>query len=335
MSDDYIHLEGIGWLPLHDVVFSPDGHDPMDDEVEVPDDHDGNDYFHVRVDDFEVLARPRLKGDDRRRPDVARTSFQSAVIRSFVDKPDNPFDRAYVRAHVPGDVGLAAAGTLKSILDAVVDAGVVENDRSAVVGASLLKYDRWDMPDVTTDIEVVPAISDEERRRRSVYSDEERDHRKFTSAVVEPVAYAARSGVPGAVRFQNPWVDNPDEYEAHLRQRWRRLIGENRVLIVPDDWAPLFLSARLSVYLPKRCTEDGDNALLYIVDMLEVARRDILGNDAGDRTLDELLVEVHFRRALDSGVWIWLSPIDRRPQFDFLDYMGDEPWSEPFDPNAL
>jgi hypothetical protein len=160
------------------------------------------------------------------------------------------------------------------------------------------------------------------------------EHRKFTRTVVDPVAYAHRSGVPGAARFQNPWVTDPKAYESQLRDKWHDLLERNRVLCMPEDWAALLLTAGLTVYLPKKCTEDGDNALLYIVDLLEIARRELLGDDAGEKTLDELLVEVSFKRTLDTGVWIWLSPTDHEPPYSW-DYMGDGTWSGPFDPDAL
>jgi hypothetical protein len=289
------------------------------------------DSLHVRAPEFEVLPRPRLAGDDRRRPDAARTSFQSAVARSFINKPKEPCSASVVTVHVPCSETLPAAATLKASIDATVSAGVLRNDRSAILAAKLVKYKRMGLALATTDVEVVPHEENDPWYGSFMRTATQASRMLIGSCVVDPVAYADRSGIPGAASFQNPWVSDPTEYESQLRDRWRNLVDAGRVIVEPEDWADLLLSASLTVHLPKACTEDGDNALLYIVDMLEIVRRDALGYDAGARTLDQLLVEVSFQRSLERGVWIWLSPQDA----DYPAFTVEGGWHGPFDPELL
>ena len=315
-DDDYDHDDG----PQFD--FNPDKFDPQFDMV------------FVVAHEFEVLPRPRLEGDNRRRPDAARTSFQSAVARSFFDRPEVPFAAGVVTCHVPGDDTLPAVATLKSIIDATVSAGVLSNDRSALLAGRLTKYRRLDSLLPTTSVEVVPHTEDDPYYGSFITTPEQLKRRKVGICVTDPVAFADRSGIPGAARFQNPWVNDPAEYESFLRSRWRSLVDSGRVILEPEDWAAAsLLTARLDVHLPKTCTEDGDNALLFMVDMLDVVRRDILGDDAGERTLDQLLVEVSFSRCLDNGLWLRLSPEEQDDQFTyhFAEEMG---WSSPFNPDV-
>jgi hypothetical protein len=189
---------------------------------------------------------------------------------------------------------------------------VIANDRTSPIAVRLTKYNLTDGRQPVCGIDVLPRESNDPGLATWVaYVSRSRQIRKKVRPAVAAVSYVDRSGVPGAARFSNPWVEGPGDYERQLRERWQRLLEHGRVSQSTQWMTPTSVGWALRLHLPATCTEDGDNALLYVIDMLELARRDALGSDAGERTLDQLLWQVVFQRDMESGVFVELLPIER------------------------
>ncbi|MDA3936334.1 MAG: hypothetical protein PF636_05645 [Actinomycetota bacterium] len=289
-------------------------------------------FLDIEASDFEVRARPRIDGLNRRRPDFSVSSFQDAIIRSFVDRPDEPIEFSAVSASVPNDDCLPLVTTLKAILDAAQKARVINNDRN-VLAARIHRFEVVGRALPTVNVEVLPQSSGIPAFERSFVQP---TGRRVSRPVASATPYRYRSGVPGRSTFINEWVEDPADYERQLREVWQQL-HEGSLAQIDDRWTQLPLPARLDVHLPLLRTEDPDNAMLYVVDMLEVARRDLLGTDAGDRTLDELLIEASFIRDRQSGIRVVLKSVDPLDQYTSVPYylMHEGEPIDPLDPNAV
>jgi len=255
-------------------------------------------FITVDADDIGVLPRPRLSGSDTRRPDFSQVGFQAALSRSFVDVPVEPFSHCVMTVSVPHDDSLPLVATLKSIIDATVAAGVIADDRSSINGARINRYRLEGNAQPTVNVEVLPRRSGDPAFIRSF--PDEQGLATVMRSVISPVSYRYRCGVDGDSPFSNPWVNSSEDYEQLLRDRWRVLQDSGAIHMV-NGWLPFMSPCMLVVGLPDSATCDPDNALLFLIDMLEVARRDELGDQAGELTLDQLLTAAWFYRSDGSG----------------------------------
>jgi len=282
--------------------------------------------------DFVIRARSRHEGTSDRRPDAATSAFQSDLVCSFVDVPSKRFHYCAVTVDVPDDGCLPLAATMKAVIDALKPAGIIRDDR-CVLAARIRKYHLDNDADPVVNVEVLP-------REKGVASfirsfPQQHDTRVVTRAVTAAVPYRDRSGVAGPAKFTTTWATNSAEYEAVLRQQWQSLQESGAITLSDPGDISFTLTGRLIVHLPKRLTEDGDNALLYVIDMLELARRDALLEAAGGQMLDELLVEVAFVRDLDSGVYVTATAVEQFNQYDdSIYYLGEGEPIDPFNPDS-
>lgn len=278
---------------------------------------------------FVVRARPRLEGTDNRRPDASKTSFQDRLIRSVVDVPHEPFTSCSVTVDVPDDDHLPMVATLKSVLDSLQQAKVVDDDRH-VRSARIRKYQLVGDALPVVNVEILPR----HEGATGFIRDFSKDGSKVVRAVTEAVPYSYRSGIPGPVSFTNRWASNADEYEDVLRQQWQDLQHEGAVTAI-GSMAHFLLPARLLIHLPVTLTEDADNAVLYVIDMLELVLRDALEGDTGGKTLDQLLVEVGFVRDRISGLGVTAIPTERLDQYFIAPYyIKPGEGVDPFDPES-
>ena len=183
----------------------------------------------------------------------------------------------------------------------------------------------------TVNVEILPCERDEPTFIRS---NDRHAERVVGRVVAVPVPYIDRSGIPGEAVLHGRDVTTASSYTSRLRDAWALLQASGSV--TTDEWTcPSILPARLTVHLPTRLVEDADNALLYVLDLLEVARREARPDDADERTLDQLLTEVGFVRDRTSGIGVTIQTVERMCQYtDLVDHTDDEGPVDAYDPNT-
>lgn len=283
-----------------------------------------NPYCVIDAPEFVVRARPGLTGTDDRWRDAAQAAFQGRLIRSYVDKPALPFECCEVTVDVPDIDDLPAAATLKSVLDTLKPAGLVIDDRN-VLAARLRKYRPVEHLEPMVFVEVLPRNLGDGYFVRST---EQHRTRRTGRPVTCAVPYVYRSGVPGEPAYLKPWAKGPADYEALLRRQWSDMLEGGCVRCdVPMDTFPLTAS-RLMLHLPEARNEDPDNALLYVLDMLELAVRAAAGGR--ELNVDRLLTEVWLGRDLDSGMYLEVETVQPLEQDDVWPYYSRD--GEPLRP---
>lgn len=253
---------------------------------------------------FEIVSRPHLLGPDGRRPDPAAVGLQSAIINNFDLRPDQPWERAAVSVSIPAEGNPPAVGTLKLVLDAVVSAGFIAQDRDELTGVRLTRYEACDnRRRPTVDIAVLERRADQTGFVREIWPNPQPEPASPTMGLA--VAYAYMSGQPDEVTFSRVAAD-PDEYRERLHRDWRELLARSAVT-TGDTWPSLPSGGMaLDVHLPESGNFDPDNVVLYLLDLIEVAR-DPSPSDAGVLSVDQLLNEVHISRGPGQGIRLSLA----------------------------
>ncbi|KAF0209041.1 MAG: hypothetical protein FD171_682 [Actinobacteria bacterium] len=262
--------------------------------------------------------RPRLEGDDARRPDPDAAGYLSAVINSFDVVLDEPYRHAAISMAIPATGNPYTVASMKLLTDAVVRAGFIRDDRNDVVAMRLLRYtpDQGSRPTVN-----VAVLESEDIQCPFVRQIAPNGQKEPRSPVVgSAVAYAYTTGVPGEPVFKHSDVRTPADYVRELRSQWSELL-ETGSLQVDDNWNVLLSAGQsLEVRMPSTGNFDPDNVVLRLLDLLEVARRDADPSDANPLTIDQMLNEVSVLRGDEPGIHLSLHPCTPFDQVAALAY---------------
>lgn len=272
------------------------------------------------IDAPSLLPTPRapLAGEGDRRPDPAQVGLQSAIINSFDCRPAAPYPFVGITIGIP-DVGdTHAAGAMKLIVDAVKKTGLVRDDRNEIDIVRLHRY-RWSgVTRPTVNVKVLERQQGDGCFIKQIYPNP--DPEPGSAVVGTAVSYAYVTGRPGEVEYERGPAANPAEYEKHLGRVWHEL-EETGCLSADASWAASSsVGHSLTVLVPQTGNFDPDNVLLYVLDLLEVARRVALGADAGEMTIDQLLAEVVLARHDSTGVRVYLEPCTQMDEATCLMY---------------
>lgn len=265
--------------------------------------------------------RPRLEGDDGRRPDPEVASLLSVVADSFNAKLPEPYSHAAISMAIATTGEPHTVASMKLLTDAVVRAGLISDDRNEVVAMRILRYlpDEGTRP--TVNVAVLESMSISSPYIRPISPVGQQEPR--SPVVARAVAYAYTTGAPGDPLFSHATVLSPADYIDELRRQWNELLDRGAVQVNADWAASLTDGLALEVRMPPSGNFDPDNVVLRLLDLLEVARQESGSNDAADFTIDQALNEVSIRRDLDSGIELSIYPCAPFDQVAALAYFRD------------
>lgn len=247
-----------------------------------------------------VDPRPGLAGPTKRVRDKAQMAYRAAVASGFLALPQNPVTSASISVLLPqGDYGLLAVS--KNLVDALVSAGVIADDRSSVVQFRAMRVtseidDPFTVP--TTEVEVLNMETGE---------------RYLSSAVAAPVGDVPAVDVGEGVVYAGSSVCTPDDYEAAIEG----------IEISPKVDEIDFVGRTVFAVIGGKHTCDPDNALARVFDAIQLK--------LGSRYLiDDVISGVAYMKDTSAeGIRVSLrdDPAAQVPFEEFVAYFlsGDEP----------
>lgn len=266
------------------------------------------------------LPRPRIDRAHRPKPDPEQVALQCAIVNSFAVRPDKPYEYAAISVVITGAPTIPAAGALKLIIDAVVHAGFIRDDRNEVLAARLTRSPMTVNSDETVNVAVLERKVGDSAFIREIWP--RRTCEPVSPVVAQAVGYSYVTGRPGAVTFMRPDMMTPEEYSRHLVETLRSLEDQDS-LFVADRWtASPSAGLGIIVRVPMRGNFDPDNVLLYALDLVETARREVIGQ--GGVTIDQMLSEVAVCRSDEPGVQIHMYECDVLDEETGLSYFRED-----------
>lgn len=268
---------------------------------------------------MQPVPRAPLDGTDDRRPDPAMVGLQAALMNNFDIRTTGPYPAAAISIAIPDQWDVPAAGAMKTVIDAVKEAGLISDDRNQVRSVRLSRYALTGICKPSVNVAVLQRLDGQEGFIREYWPNPQPE--PASGALGGAVSYAYVSGTPGELVFSRG-PRTPAEYEAALRSDWQRLV-DTGALEEQVDWTA-FPSDGLSlrVFVPSTGNFDPDNVLLRVLDLLEVARRDVLGPDAGQLTIDHALNEILLGRRDSEGILVEVYTCDQVSDQSLLQYFG-------------
>lgn len=248
----------------------------------------------------EVTPRPGLAGPTKRVRDKAQLAYRAAVASGFATLPPTPVASASISVLLPqGDFGLLAVS--KNLVDALVSAGVIGDDRSSVAQFRAMRVnteidDPFTVP--TTEVEVL---------------DMETGERYLSSAVTAPVGDVPAVDMVEGVAYTNSAVATPAAYATALEG----------IEVSPTVDEIDFVGRTAFAVIGGKHTCDPDNALARVFDAIQLK----LGNRY---LIDDVICGVAYTKDTSAeGIRVWLrdDPAAEVPFEEFVAYFlaGDEP----------
>lgn len=276
-------------------------------------------FLRVNAPWMRPKTRPPLTGTRDRRPDPAQAELQSTLINSFDEVPQAPWSHVGISIAIPDMWDPHAAGVMKLVIDAVVTAGFIEDDRNEIEIVRLSKYTSTGVSQPSLNVRVLERKAGDGCFVRQYWPNP--DPEPGSGAHGGAVPYTYVSGTPDEASFSRG-RGTPDDYVNELRTEWQELQDQGAIEI-DEDWAT-FLSGgwELHLYVPSRGNFDPDNVLLYVLDLLEVARRDALAGDAGDLTVDQHVNEILLARHDSDGIMVEAYTCGQHTDECLLPYFG-------------
>lgn len=264
-------------------------------------------------------TRPPLTGTSDRWPDPAQAELQSTLINSFDEVPQTPWSHVGISIAVPDMWDPPAGGVMKLVIDAVVKAGFIEEDRNQVEIVRLSRYTSTGVSQPSLNVRVLERKGGDGCFVRQYWPNP--DPEPGSGAHGGAVPYTYVSGTSDEVSLSRG-RGTPEEYVDELRAEWQEL-QDRGAIEVDEDWATLLSGGwELRLYVPPSGNFDPDNVLLYVLDLLEVARRDALAGDAGDLTVDQHVNEILLARHDSNGIMLEAYMCDQRTDESLLRYFG-------------
>lgn len=273
----------------------------------------------LRIEAPWMTPRPRsVLSGGRRRLDPAQAGLQSAIASSFDIRPDGPYAFANISIAIPDAGDPPAGGSMKLIVDAVRMAGFVLDDRRQVEAIRLNRY-RTESSHPSVNVKVLERSEGDGTFIRAIWPDRQPEPASVVRGGASSYVYL--SGDANELSFARG-PETPAEYVDALRADWSLLLERGSVEKSAAWATSLSTGWGLHLHVPSTKEFDPDNVLLGVLDLLEVARRDEVGADAGPLTVDELLNEVVVARHDQTGIFAYAYACDPVDGAGILPYFG-------------
>lgn len=265
------------------------------------------------------LPRPLVDRAERPNPDPEQVAMQSAIVNAFDCRPVEPYSYAAVSVVITDADDVPAGGALKLVIDAVVRAGFIRDDRNDLLAARLTKAPLSVNTMPTVNVAVLERKVGDSTFIRELWP--RRQIEPVSPVVGKAPSYSYVTGKPGSVRFQRSSTPTPESYRSHLQHVLRELHDRDSIVISGRMAASPFAGARLTVRIPMSGNFDPDNVLLYALDLVETARGQ--ADDPRGLTIDQLVSEVVVFRSEEPGLQIHLYECDISDEEVYLPYFRE------------